>query len=355
MENAIRRIGLILNNIVYRNLFLLLVAEIAAYFVLNSETWEATQAIILKQGPEGISAPRIMIRLLPSGMPQNWLYVEIALIHAWLIFHNQVLLKMLFSKPVQYVLISAGCITALNGIWYWIEFTLSYYPDTIKFSFSRKWSITIIGGLTYLAFTYAKEKATILKLQALRKEVELNQLRAQLNPHFLFNSLNAIYGYILQGKEKSGELVLMLSDLLRYITDSSSKDFVTIEEEVNFIDNYISFERERLGDRTDIEFTKHLRSPGLKIPTLILFPMIENAFKYGANNIAHSRISISIYADNKSIEVTTSNQIVNQKPNSTKTGLANTIKRLELLYPDRYTFETDEGASTFDVKLKLSL
>jgi LytS/YehU family sensor histidine kinase len=294
-----------------------------------------------------------MIRLLPSGLPQNWLYIEIILVQAWLIFHNRILLKILLSKPIQYFFIIVLLITALNGIWYWIEHSLSLYPDTIKFSFSRKWLITIVGALAYLSFTYIKDKATILKLQALRKEVELNQLRAQLNPHFLFNSLNAIYGYILQGKEKSGELVLMLSDLLRYITDSSSRDFVTIEEEVTFITNYISFERERLGERTDIQFTKLITSPELKIPTLLLFPIVENAFKYGANNVSHNQIKLFIRTDHHSVEVLTSNQVVNQKTNSTKTGLANTMKRLELIYPGKYTFETNENASTFEVKLQI--
>ncbi|HUI29639.1 MAG TPA: sensor histidine kinase [Candidatus Acidoferrales bacterium] len=125
-----------------------------------------------------------------------------------------------------------------------------------------------------------KEKAT-LELLALQKEQELATLKAQLNPHFLFNTLNSISAMAATDTEETRTMIAQLGDLLRYAIESSQKDFVSLKDELQFIQDYVALESKRLEDRLEIEFQVDHSLDSLLIPPMILQPLVENAIKHG--------------------------------------------------------------------------
>ncbi len=189
------------------------------------------------------------------------------------------------------------------------------------------------------------QKAETARQEAERNHIaaELNNLRNQLNPHFLLNTLNNIYALITFDSEKAQQAVQDLSKLLRYVLYENQGTFVPLYREINFIQNYIELMRIRLRKdvRVDIniQINKESQTP---IAPLLFISLIENAFKHGISPTAPSFISITIYEDNGCVhcEITNSNH---PKTHSDKSGsgigLEQVKKRLELIYPNRYTWE----------------
>lgn len=205
----------------------------------------------------------------------------------------------------------------------------------------------------YLAFKYFKERTLILQAENMQKELELKQLNEQLNPHFLFNALNNIYSHLLHESDNGKELILKLSELMRYVLDSSKKLTVSLADEIRFIENYIAFEKERLGGRCNVDCRIEVTSTRFNIVPLILFNFIENAFKHGTTSIKRSDISISIRADDSSLNLFIENTIFNYQHQSTNTGLDNAKRRLELLYPEKYKLDIIEDNGKYTVRVEI--
>ncbi len=203
----------------------------------------------------------------------------------------------------------------------------------------------------YLSFRYFRQRTELLEMDNVRKELEIKQLNEQLNPHFLFNALNNIYSHILRSTDSGKELVLKLSELMRYILDSSKKKYVSLDEELAFIEHYIAFEHERLGERCLIRYNKDINGQRFNIVPLILFNFIENAFKHGTASVKQSEVFIDIHANDKELRMTVKNNIFNDNMVSTGTGLENASKRLSLLYPGRYALDIHKTQDTYNVEL----
>lgn len=185
--------------------------------------------------------------------------------------------------------------------------------------------------------------------------MELKQLKSQLNPHFLFNSLNNIYSYNLENSKQGNDLILKLSNLMRFMVETSDKDTIPLSDEIEFIDNYITFEKERLGQRCDIVFDRKIDQLNLSIPPLMMFPFIENAFKHGTATLKKSRIEIFLVIHEGNLELGVRNSIQHNEVISTKTGLSNIQKRLELLFPERYLLDVKKDSETFMISLNITL
>lgn len=226
----------------------------------------------------------------------------------------------------------------------WVYWLFIYWADFV-------YSWIALG--VYLAFKYFREWTRLLQVENVQKELELKQLNEQLNPHFLFNALNNIYSYTLRGSGTGKELILKLSELMRYILDSSKHDTVLLEHEISFIEHYIAFEKERLGERCELQYTKNITATGFSIVPLILFNFIENAFKYGTASIQKSDIYIDIRADEQSLKLMVSNSVFAYEDNSTKTGLENAYRRLTLLYPDAHALDTVQDEDSYTVMLEI--
>jgi len=195
-----------------------------------------------------------------------------------------------------------------------------------------------------------------LKLAKENIQLEFNFLKAQLNPHFLFNTMNNIYGLIMSGdKERSANLVSRLSELLRYILYDSNEDSMPLAKEVKLLNDYIELEKVRLN-YTKVIFDYSTDDDSYEIAPLLLMPLIENAFKFSADRPG-SFISIFLDIFNGKLRFTVDNDIERQriKPDSGGIGLKNLRKRLSLYYPDRHWYESPASDTTYSVNLTIQL
>lgn len=197
------------------------------------------------------------------------------------------------------------------------------------------------------------------KLSRLNTRLELDFLKSQLNPHFLFNSLNNIYALALAKSDKAPEMIIKLSDLMRYMLYECNVDKNDLLKEISFMRAYIDLEKIRHGENVEISFTEEGDMKGKKIPPLLLVPFIENAFKHGINaQFGKSWVHIHIKAGARSLLFKSENN----KPFKGQTlskfsggiGIENTKKRLEIIYPDHYKLNIDENSSTYSVTLEIS-
>lgn len=200
-----------------------------------------------------------------------------------------------------------------------------------------------------------RERMTRIKEEKL--QVELNSLKAQINPHFLFNTLNSIYALAIKNDEKTADAVINLSELMRYIIKDAHNNKVLLEKELNYISNYIDLQRSRFGNTARIYFTADGDAKEKEIAPLLLITFIENAFKYGINPDADSeiRIQIDIKKTDLHLQVYNKKVKIGNAINSTCIGIKNTKERLQLLYPSKHAITITDNNSYFLVDLIITL
>ena len=216
-----------------------------------------------------------------------------------------------------------------------------------------------IAVLLQIMIDYYKQKEILRKIEVEKANAELNFLRAQVNPHFLFNTLNNLYGLILQRSDHSAEAVLKLADIMKYILAEGKEDKVPLEKEIRLIQNYTELERLRKADAA-IDFIITGNVNGQQITPLLLLPLIENAFKYGMNTVSRNGfIHITLQAGHNDIlfEVKNNNPPASNKEalHSMGIGIENLKQRLKLLYPGKYEMQIREDPDFFNVTLQLQL
>ncbi len=194
--------------------------------------------------------------------------------------------------------------------------------------------------------------------EKLQKGMELNYLKAQVNPHFLFNSLNSIYALSRQQSPETQDLVMQLSELMRYQLESSKKDTVLLKEELEFIENYLLLEEKRLSKRCDVEFLIEGDLLNLRIAPMLLIPFVENAVKHGAQSTnEQSTIDVSISIKNSTLHFV----VVNSKPSAVSEskrhgmGLENVKRRLDLLYLKAHKLEIEDKEDIYRINLTIDL
>jgi sensor histidine kinase YesM len=191
-----------------------------------------------------------------------------------------------------------------------------------------------------------------------RLKAELSYFKAQINPHFLFNTLNTIYSLAIQKADNTPEAVVKLSGMMRYVISDASNDFVALEKEINYISDYIELQRIRFGETVSIDFKVDEIASGSKIAPLILIPFIENAFKFGVNPEKDSSISMNIKLSGQELHMRVFNKKVGgrQKGESVSgLGISNAKHRLELLYPEKYRLLIDDKEDEYTVDLYIIL
>jgi hypothetical protein len=186
-------------------------------------------------------------------------------------------------------------------------------------------------------------------------KAELSYLKAQINPHFLFNTLNSIYALAVKKSDSAPESITKLSAIMRYAITDAAQDFVALEKEITYVSAYVELEKLRITDKVKLSYTVTGDPIGKQIAPLIFIPFIENAFKYGVSTRDNSVIGILISIGTKDLSISIKNTKI--KDNKTKTGLgiANASKRLELLYPGKYSLVTTDLESEYKVELKIDL
>lgn len=223
----------------------------------------------------------------------------------------------------------------LNGFLMYIVLILFYYLNS------------------YYTHIQEKQKKE-LALENNLKDSEINLLRSKLNPHFLFNSLNSLNALLQTQPEKASEMLLELSDYLRFSLDKDYQNMIPLEEEMNHIDKYLAIEKMRFGDKITIEKEWNEDCRSKKIPALLLQPLIENAIKYGLQGENEKvQIKIRCTLDNNNLQL----QIQNNYDDKTAprkgsgTGLYTVKKRLELLFKQYHLFHIEKKNTTFMVRL----
>ncbi len=194
----------------------------------------------------------------------------------------------------------------------------------------------------------------ILEAQLKLKEQELNYLKIQIHPHFLFNTLNTMYGFALKKADETPEMILKLSNLLDYLLYQIDKPFVSLTEEINHIKDYIALEQLRFNDTLSVSFVTDNIKETTKISPMLLMPFVENSFKHGfiQNGTLKVDITISCEAENLRFSIKNTSQT---KTNSKHgIGLENIKKRLELLYKDLYTLDISNNETTFEALLNIN-
>ena len=200
-------------------------------------------------------------------------------------------------------------------------------------------------------------KINRLALESTLKESQLNALKGQINPHFMFNSLNNIRGLVLENPEKSREMITRLSEMLRYSLTKNNVNAISVEEEIDVVDNFIAISKIQFEDR--LTFVKEIQPETLKmqIPPMVIQLLVENAVKHGIANIKHGgeiKLLIKNTADTLLIEVSNSGKLIINE-NSTQLGLQNIKERIALLYGNEASFSLEESHDTVIARIHLPM
>jgi len=234
------------------------------------------------------------------------------------------------------------------------------------FSFSKAYLFTLIftgvrisflAYLLFLAMEWIDQRSSIQELEIEKKEVENKYLRNQLNPHFLFNTMNNLHGLILTDTKRASESVLRLSDFLQYMVYESSEDLIPLDKELQLVKDYIALERLRVDVKKKIELEIKVVDTSYKIAPLLLLPLIENGIKHGISVVEDGAfLEVNIWQQAKQLEM----RVINSKRSKDEKGsggigLSNLQRRLELQYKTAYNLRFTEDAGTFEAHLKVPL
>src|SRR5690606_8920500 len=198
-----------------------------------------------------------------------------------------------------------------------------------------------------------KLETKILEAQLKLKEQELNYLKMQIHPHFLFNTLNTMYGFALKKADETPEMILKLSNLLDYLLYKIDKPFVLLTDEINYIKDYIELEKMRSSDTLDIHFKCDTIPESVKIAPMLLLTFVENSFKHGRLKNGQLTIKIGLSCNTESIFFSIENTSSKNETTNKGIGLQNIKKRLDMLYKDNYHLKIDDAETVFKVNLEL--
>jgi hypothetical protein len=216
--------------------------------------------------------------------------------------------------------------------------------------------VTLLTVMIYFVYDRSKNKLEYLIYKNRKMEAEMVLLRQQINPHFLFNILNSIYNHSLQKSDDVAPMISRLSDMLRYQLEVSDLSVIPLKREVDFIENYLSFEEERLPQNITLNYFESIKKWDFQIPPNTLITLIENCFKHGISLEKDAFISINLHMIDDVLTLETSNTLPKQKPQkTTKTGLKNLRQRLEYKFDNRFSLTETITKDTYNSKLTLHL
>jgi sensor histidine kinase YesM len=271
------------------------------------------------------------------------------------------------GRRVQYVvyviilLTAAGLSRGYLLVWLYNK----YYPDMHETMNTETIINFIVAGiLTFvlsfifrIAMAYFELKQQSEKILVQKSQAELNLLKSQVQPHFLFNTLNNIYYEAYKEAPRTAKLIERLSDIMRYFVDESPKDEVSLATEINFLENYIALEKIRIRHEIQLTFTQDCNTE-LRIPPMLLMTFVENIFKHGIDKSSgENKIELSLIQHDSYLVFQTKNRIYDKQSGAEPMGfgIKNLRKRLTLLYNDRFELNVDDTGQFFTAFLKVPL
>lgn len=316
----------------------------------------------------------------PMSIRNNTLYLPLHIIYFYTVAYILIPKYLLTGKYIQlilYILLLAFVITVLTRLLdiYWIDPYIDNYQK-MHGEFGTWWktqgtpwqqlinSIAFTNALrganmvVWIAVTiklfkmwYDKRKAAL--------SAELSFLKAQVHPHFLFNTLNNLYALTLKQSAKAPQVVMGLSEILRYMLYECDKNTIPLKKEIEILESYIALEQIRYEDRLDLNFNIQGVVQNQQIAPLLMITFLENAFKHGTSEqVGEVWIKIDCIIKDQQLKFTVANSKANSevaKKPSGKLGLNNLKKRLEILYPDAHVLVTDEDENMYLASLELQL
>ncbi|QEH41334.1 sensor histidine kinase [Chitinophaga sp. XS-30] len=305
----------------------------------------------------------INIQYTPLSNTKVYLYQGISVLAVYImaVLHNKYMLQLLIMKRQywQYIWLLAGWLTVTTAITYGLRVHIFKVDIEMFWIGDLVFAVTclLVGIGLWFMYRQATLHTMELRNSLLMRDKEIQYLQSQLNPHFFFNTLNNLYGVSLRYPNKTPELILSISELLRYQLESSRKQLVPLEDELQFIRNYVHLERARVRQRCQVNFKKKGSEKDLLITPLILITFVENAFKYAPSSIQASYIKVELEIRNETLLLRIRNTVPANKSSvsSTGVGLNNVKQRLALAYPDKHTLVTHEENNIYHTELLLTL
>jgi sensor histidine kinase YesM len=291
------------------------------------------------------------------------------------IFHLPVLLvvyanlRLLFPwflekrKYVLYAFFVVLLVVVGNGFYLmlfnkWIDYIFEGYYFIAYYGF---WDISLFFVIYLFATSLlhlARGWFRLQEIEAERNKAELRALRSQINPHFLFNSLNSIYSLARKNSREVPDKIVQLSDLLRHVIYDSEQDFVPLEKEIEMIRNYIALQNLRTKPNHQIAMQVRGEVRGMQIAPMLILPFVENSFKHGLKGgVDNAFVTIGLDVSAKQlllcIENSKGKAVAETMAGQTGIGIGNVRKRLELIYPDKFQLKISDKAETFEVHLQI--
>lgn len=241
----------------------------------------------------------------------------------------------------------------------WIDYIFEGYYFIAYYSFRDISLYFSIYLFTTSLLRLARGWFRLQEIETEKNKAELKALHAQINPHFLFNSLNSIYALARKHSEEVPTKIVQLSDLMRHVIYDTETDFIPLEKELEMLKNYISLQNLRSQHQNQILFNATGDMKGRRIAPMLLLPFIENSFKHGIKGGGEDvfvKINLDIIGDSLHLEVENGKGKSSEPEKERKgIGIENVRKRLDLIYPGRHNLKISEGERTFNVDLSIQL
>lgn len=281
-----------------------------------------------------------------------------------LVYTNMLVLIPRFLEKKKTVLYTAGIIcisifytvarSANQQYWdaqVWPDDIMSI-TDYVHWNFLYSIWFLIISSMLYYTHKWHDQRQQVKNIEITQLKTELKYLRAQVNPHFLFNGLNTIYGYIDMNNQQARNVLLQFSDLLRYSLYEADVDWVDLEKEAQYLQNYVDLQRARSNKNLHINLDIQVENKGIKIAPLIFMAFVENAFKFSTrDDESINTITISLQQKDNRIVFDCSNTYEDTDQPTGGIGLSNAKRRLELLYKDKYILNIKKENGIYSVQL----
>lgn len=279
-----------------------------------------------------------------------------------LFFNRRKILFYILTIPVSLLLFTAARYFLEEVVMYNITGMHNYYEEArdityyIKDNFFFGLPAVILSTLTFLSWQFQTTQRHNQELLLENKKAEFQMLKAQVSPHFLFNTLNSFYSQLILKDDKMAEDILILSDLLRYVITETDKDEAILSKEIQFIQNYIHLQKKRFENQLFLDFTIEGNYSNEKIISSALVHFVENVFKHGKLNDETKKAVITIRVNENFLEISTFNYCLDgENYSSTGIGFDNLTKRLEYAYKDQFVLEKTEENNIFKTYLKIPL
>jgi sensor histidine kinase YesM len=333
-------------------------------WVFNTLLWGCSFAILLflfsgSASPSKIdyiyTTSFIFTLIIPVCINVYWLLPSFLKKGKHLLFY-----ALIITNLIVFSQLNTWFFNSLVNLFFSDYFFISYHNTIeIYFIFFVFFLLTILIKLAEeWSYLNRLEKET-LKIEKQQIENQLSTLKAQINPHFLFNSLNVLYALAIDNKTEITNAILQLSDILRYVIYNEKTQTISLDKEINLIENYINFEKNRHVNNSKISFS-HQVDNHLEIYPMLLLPLLENSFKHGLKSgVKNPYIDVHLSTNNKKLKLIISNNFKELTNNvfkeSNGIGLQNIKENLAIIYPEKHHFTIENKDNIFTIHLTIDL